>query len=78
MRVLKPLLRSLTWMWIYLREALLTHLPMIMIVSGYTLDRKSSMENPDCREWVPTSLCENPSLSLPKESVPDLRDLIVI
>ena len=29
-------------------------------------------------EWVPTSLCENPSISLPKESVPDLSDLVVM
>ena len=29
---------------------------MIMIVSGYTLARKSSMENLDRSEWMPTSL----------------------
>ena len=39
MRVLMPLLRSLTWMRIYRRKALLDQCPMIMIVSGYTLAR---------------------------------------
>ena len=39
-----PLLKSLTWMQIYHMNALLEHRPMIMIVSGYTLDRKSSMK----------------------------------
>ena len=73
-----PLLRYLTCMQIYHRKAFLYHLPIIIIVSGYTLDRKSSTENPDQREWVPTSLCENPSLSLPKERVTDLRYLVVI
>ena len=73
-----PLLRSLTWMRIYLRKALLAHRPMIMIVSAYTLAREISMENPDRMDWVPTSLCENNSLSLPKESVPDLSEFFVI
>ena len=36
------------------------------------------MENPDCMEWVPTSLCDNPSLSSPKESGPALNELVVI
>ena len=54
------------------------HLPMIIIVSRYNLDRKSSMENPHWREWVTTSLCDNPRRFIPKESVLDLRDLIVI
>ena len=63
---------------IYRRKALLAHRPMIIIVSGYTLAIESSMENPDQMEWVPTSLCENPRLSLPKESVPVLRDLVLI
>ena len=72
------LLRSLTWMRIYRRKALLAHYPMIMIVSGYTLDRYISMANPDRMEWVPTSLCENPSLSSPKVSVPSLNDLVLI
>ena len=49
-----------------------------MIVSGYTLYRNSSMANPDRREWVPTPLCENTSLSFPKEGVPDLRYLSFI
>ena len=78
LRVLMPLLRSLTWMQIYHRKELLDHRPGIMIVFGYTLAIYSSMENPDQMEWVPTSLFENPSLSLPKESVPDLRDLVVM
>ena len=73
-----PLMRSLTWIRIYRRKALLAHCPMIMIVSGYTLDRYSSMENPDQMEWGPTYLCENPSLSFTKESVPDLSDLVVM
>ena len=51
---------------------------MIIIVSIYTLDRNSSMIKPDQRKWVPTYLCENPSLSSPKESVHDPRDLVVI
>ena len=66
MSVLMPLMRSLTWMQIYRRKALLAHRPMIMVVSGYTFTRYSSMANPDLMEWVPTYLCENPSLSLPK------------
>ena len=78
MRVMIPFLRPLTWMRIYLRKALLAHRPMTMIVSGYTLARNISIENPDRREWVPTSLCENTSLSFPKYSVPDLRDLVFI
>ena len=32
------------------------------------------MENPDRMEWVPTSLCDNPSLSPPKTSVPALNE----
>ena len=71
-------MRLLTWMCIYRRKAFLAHHPMIMVVSGYTLDRKSPMENPDLREWVPTSLCENPRIYSPKEIVPDLRYLVVI
>ena len=51
---------------------------MIVIVYGYTLARKISIENPDQREWVPISLCENLSLSSPKESVPNISDLVVI
>ena len=78
MRVLIPLLRSLNWMKIYLRKALLAHLPMIMIVSGYTLARYSYMENPDQIEWVPTSLCKNTSLCSPKESVPELSYLVAM
>ena len=78
MWVLMPLLMSLTWMWIYCRKALLAQRPMIMIVYGYTLDRWSSMANPDRMEWVPTSFCENPSLSSPKESVPALSEFVVI
>ena len=36
------------------------------------------MANPDCMEWVPTSLCENHSLSSPKEIVPALSEFVVI
>ena len=54
------------------------HIPMIIIVYGYTLDSKSSMENPEQSEWVPTYLCENPMLSSQKESVPDLIFFIII
>ena len=54
------------------------HLPMIMIVSEYTLARKSSMEKSDQSEWVPTYFWENPRRSSPKDSVPDLSNLVVI
>ena len=60
------------------RKELLSQRPMIMIVSGYTLARQSSMANPDHMEWVPTSLCENTSFYSPKESVPDLIEFVVI
>ena len=73
-----PLLRSLTWMQIYRRKALLAHHPMIMIVFRYTLFRESSMANLDHMEWVPTSVYENPSLSLPNQSVPALSELVVV
>ena len=36
------------------------------------------MANPDSIEWVPNSLCENPSISFPKESVTALIELVVI
>ena len=36
------------------------------------------MENPDRMEWVPISLCENPSLSSSEESVPTLSEFVVI
>ena len=78
MKILMLLLRFLTWMRVYRSKAFLDHCPMIMIVSEHTLYIKSSMENPDLNEWVPTSLCENPRLSLPKESVLYLRYLVVI
>ena len=71
-------LRSLTWIWIYHRKALIYHRPMIIIVFGYTLARNSSMKNLDQREWLPTSLCENTDLYSQKERVPDLRELVVI
>ena len=67
-----PLLRLLTWMRIYRSKALLAQRTIIMIVSGYTLARYSSMANPDRVEWVSTSLCDNPSLYSPNESVPSL------
>ena len=78
MRVMMPFLMSLTWMQIHRRKALLAQRPMIMIVSGYTLARLSSMANTDRMEWVPTCLFENPSLSSPKESVPALSEFVVI
>ena len=59
-------------------EAFLDHLPMIMIVSGYTLDRNISMANHDHSEWVPTSSCENLMRYSPKYSIPDLTILIFI
>ena len=36
------------------------------------------MENPNHMEWVPTSLCEIPSLSSPKESLTALSEFVVI
>ena len=66
MRVLITFLRSLTWMQTSRRNALFAHRLMIMIFSGYTLARYSSMANPDHMEWVPTYLCENPSLFFSK------------
>ena len=39
MRVLMTLMRSLNWIRIYHRKALLAHNPMIMMVPGYTLAR---------------------------------------
>ena len=36
------------------------------------------MENHDRSEWLPTCLCENPKRSSPKESVPDLSNLVVV
>ena len=78
MRVLMPLLWSLTWMRIYRRKVLIAQRPMIMIVYGYILARYSSMTKPDNMELVPTSLCENPSLYSPKESVPALSEFVVL
>ena len=71
-------LRPMTSIWMYRRKALLYYCPMIMIVSGYTMDWKSSMENPDRSEGVPNYLCENTRRSSPKESVPDTSGLIFI
>ena len=51
---------------------------MIMIVYEYTIDSKSSMENPDWSELVPTYLCDNPRRSSQKESVPDLKFFIIV
>ena len=51
---------------------------MVMIVSGCTMSRKSSMANHDRSEWVPTYLCDNPRRSPPKESVTELSVLIFI
>ena len=72
------LLRLLIWIRMYQRNAFLNHLPMIMVVYGYNPVRKSSMASFDWRWWVPICLCENPSCSSPKESVPDFIDFIVI
>ena len=52
--------------------------PMIMIFSAYSLARKIFMEKPYQVEWVPTSMCENPIRSSPKESVPDIRNFIFV
>ena len=38
------------------KEKSMYHLTVIMVVYGYTLDRKMSMENTDQREWNPTYL----------------------
>ena len=51
---------------------------MVVIVSLYIRVRKIYIVNYDLREWVPTSLCENPGRYFPKEIVPDLWDLILI
>ena len=51
---------------------------MIINVYRYNRARNISIEKPNQREWVPTYLCENPSNSSPKESVPDLRNLAFI
>ena len=48
--VLIPLLSFLTWMTMYCRKVYLSYRTTIMIVSGYTLARNSSMEKPDRRE----------------------------
>ena len=75
---LMPLLRLLNWIWMHPKNKLLDHNPVIMIVSGYTISRKSSTETPNHSEWVTTSLWENPRCSSPKYSVPDLSNFIVI
>ena len=46
-----PLLRSLTWIYMYQRKELIDHRPMIMNVYGYTLARNSSMSKTGL-EWV--------------------------
>ena len=72
------LMRLLTWIRMYQRKAFLDHRPMTTIVSGYTLDRKISKENPYRSEWVTNYLYENPISSSLKDSVPGLSYLIVI
>ena len=72
------LLRLLTWIRMYHRKEFLDHRQMIIIVYGYTINRKSSMENTDWSEWVTTSLCDNTRRSYLKESVPDRSNLIII
>ena len=73
-----PLLKFMTLIIMYLRNALMYHIPMINIVSGYTCASKSSVDNHDRREWVNTSLCKNPRRYYLKESVPYLGDLVLI
>ena len=53
------------------------HYLMIMIVSRYTLARKSSVVKPFWSEWVPIYLQENLRQSSPKEHFPDPIDFIV-
>ena len=77
-RSLINLLMLLTCYLMYLRKLFLDHPPMIIVVSGYTCARKGSIENPDHRDCVPNSLCNNPRHSSLKESVPNLSNLIVI
>ena len=54
------------------------HIPMIMIVYGYTLDSKSFMANPGWSELLRTYLCENLRHSSQKEIVPDLVFFIIV
>ena len=75
---LMPLLRLLTWILMYLMNAFLERLTIIIIVSGYTCARKSSTENPDRREWLTSSLCDNSRRSSLKKSVMGIRDLIIV
>ena len=78
MMSLMTLLRFMTWILIYLRNALLYHLPVIIFVYWYTLVRKISMSNTYRREWVPIYLCKKERCSSLKGGVPDLINLIVI
>ena len=57
---------------------MLNHRPMIIIVYRYTLAGKISIENPDQSEWVPTYSCENPRCSSMKDTMPDIRSLVVV
>ena len=77
-RSLITLLRLLTCILLYQRNTFLEYLPMVVIVSVYIRVRKIYIVNYDLREWVPTSLCENPRRYYLKESVPYLRYFIVI
>ena len=62
----------------YQMKEFMDHRPMIVIISGYTIARKSSMAKPNWSEWVPISLCKEPRCFSPKESLPDLRFLVLI
>ena len=68
----------MTLIRMYRRKAFLDHYLIIMIVSGYTHYRKISMVKSDPSEWVPTYLLGDPIHFSPKESVPDLSDLVVL
>ena len=70
--------RLLTLIYFYQRKSFLEHQTMTMIVSGYTIARKRSAENPKPSESGPNYLCENPRLSSMKESVTELRNFMVI
>ena len=77
-RALMNLFWSLTCIRVQQRKLLMDHLPMVVIVSGYTQARKSFTEKPDWREWGTISLCENTIRSSPKEIYPDLSLPVVI
>ena len=73
-----PLLSSLTWMQIYRRKALLAHRPMIIIFPGTLWPDRVPWRTLTVWSGFPPSLFENASLYLPKESVPDFSEFVVI